>query len=139
MGLEPMINGLSHTEKLEAMDLLWRELSCVPKRDDLCLRFFKIGSLSIQILVRQSGTMRVTPARILPSLQKRRQRSAKLKKKRDARSGRRKRPDRTSRRDISLAALFINGRVRRISVPPSCLRSPANSAPWWTVPGPDAS
>ena len=30
MSLESMISGLSHTEKLEAMDLLWRELSRVP-------------------------------------------------------------------------------------------------------------
>jgi hypothetical protein len=27
-----MISGLSHTEKLEAMDLLWRELSREPSR-----------------------------------------------------------------------------------------------------------
>ena len=30
MSLESMISGLSQTEKLEAMDLLWRELSRVP-------------------------------------------------------------------------------------------------------------
>jgi hypothetical protein len=30
MNLESMISGLSHTEKLEAMDLLWRELSREP-------------------------------------------------------------------------------------------------------------
>ena len=30
MILESMTSGLSHTEKLEAMDLLWRELSRVP-------------------------------------------------------------------------------------------------------------
>ena len=32
MSLESMISGLSHTEKLEAMDLLWRELSREPSR-----------------------------------------------------------------------------------------------------------
>ena len=30
MSLESMISGLSHAEKLEAMDLLWQELSRVP-------------------------------------------------------------------------------------------------------------
>ncbi|MCA9177478.1 MAG: addiction module protein [Planctomycetales bacterium] len=30
MSLQSMISGLSHAEKLEAMDLLWRELSRVP-------------------------------------------------------------------------------------------------------------
>ena len=32
MTLEAMLSGLSHSEKLAAMDLLWRDLSCEPDK-----------------------------------------------------------------------------------------------------------
>ena len=32
MSLESMLGGLSHSEKLDAMDLLWRDLSSEPSR-----------------------------------------------------------------------------------------------------------
>ncbi len=32
MNLETMLNGLSHDEKLTAMDLLWRDLSSQPSK-----------------------------------------------------------------------------------------------------------